>query len=794
MAESDLTTGSPIPIPRTTLIGRESEIALGGKLLLDDAVPLLTLTGPGGVGKTRLALAIAQHVAPRFADGVLWVDLAPLADPALVPGAVAQALAVTPAPGGDVAQAITHHLRRRQVLLLLDNCEHVLAAAAALVGTLLDRCPALQVLATSRAPLRVRGEQELPVDPLPVPTADDAWEAVSGSDAVRLFVARARAVRPGFAIDAVNAAAVAEVCRRLDGLPLAIELAAARSKVLSPAALLAQLSHQLQLLRGGPRDAPARQQTIRDAIAWSYDLLAPSDQALFRRLAVFVGGFTLEAARAVAGEAGPTASVTDGLTALVDQSLVRRIDGANGESRFDMLETVREFGLERLAARGEEAEAREQHARMFSQLAAEAEPALIAGSIASGWFHRLDDERGNLRAALTYWLAVGAGTEAMRLAGALVEYWWARSDFGEGRDWCARALALTSDDTPHTAQADALFGACALACMQGDDAAAVDAGLAMLAIAEAHHDYVRIARASHVLCESERRRGAEERAIEHNRRGIAAARGANSSVWLAWSLQQAIQEPHTLGAAEAMAVYTEALDLFRQIGSDRGELHTLRVGAQIALRADDVTEGARMLAASLALGGTHGESFGAIEGLVCAARFAAYRGDGARLARLLGAIERWSAELGYDPTEQGYPNLDMSLAEARERLGTASVTRHFEAGRLLSPADTVAEAIAWLTQISDGRPECLSEEAFDLLPTGDLASLPPPARGSHVNLTRREREVLALLCKRQTDSEIAKQLFLSTRTVESHVRNILGKLGAANRREAAALAARLALV
>ncbi|HEU0113159.1 MAG TPA: hypothetical protein VFQ80_00695, partial [Thermomicrobiales bacterium] len=385
-------------------------------MLLDEAVPLLTLTGPGGVGKTRLALAIAADVADAFADGVVWVDLAPLADPALVPAAVAAALQMAPGSTQPLPVQLAAVLRPRQILLLLDNCEHVLAEAAALVAILLTSCPAMQALATSRAPLHVQGEQVFPAPPLAVPDPGAKQrDVVAAAPAVALFVQRARGADPHFTLTDENAVVVAEICRRLDGLPLAIELAAARVNLLSPAALLALLNHRLQVLAAGPRDAPARHQTIRDAIAWSYALLAPAEQAFFRRLAVFAGGWTLEAV-AAASDLSLSAALNR-LNTLVDQSLVVRQQApGDDDRRFTMLETIREFALAQLVEQGEASAARDRHAAFFLALAETAELHLhgVAGDQA-GWFARMDAEFGNLRAAIVWFLAQRDGERALRV-------------------------------------------------------------------------------------------------------------------------------------------------------------------------------------------------------------------------------------------------------------------------------------------------------------------------------------------------------------------------------------------
>jgi predicted ATPase/class 3 adenylate cyclase len=458
-----------LPAQLTSFVGREEEVAEIDRLI--ERSRLLTLTGPGGSGKTRLALEVAAGALLRYRDGAFFVDLSSVTDPDLVPSSLAAALGVQEVPGRPILEAVQAHLRDRELLLVVDNLEQV-AEGAPVLEELLTAAPGLTVLATSRIVLSLRGEQEYPVPPLDPPEPDRLPDLATlrRIDAVRLFTERAAAASPAFRLTEANAPAVAEITARLDGLPLAIELAAARTKVLSPEQMLPRLDRRLAVLTAGPRTLPERQRTLRGAIAWSHDLLEDAERTLFAGLAVFAGGWALDAAEAVMDPAGRGLDPLDGLASLVDRSLVRRTD-PNGEPRFAMLETIREFALEQLNGSGQAADVRRRHAEHFLDLAVAAEPHLV-GEDQARWLDRCEIEHANIRTALRWAVEAGEGERAQEAAGALWRFWQQRGHLAEARRWFDEVLSMPSGEGRTRARAKALIGAGGVAWWRKDREAA----------------------------------------------------------------------------------------------------------------------------------------------------------------------------------------------------------------------------------------------------------------------------------------------------------------------------------
>jgi predicted ATPase/class 3 adenylate cyclase len=443
-----------LPPQPTSFVGREREVAEVASLLAETR--LLTLTGPGGTGKTRLALKAAADHIDRFSDGVFFADLSPIVDPALVPSVIAQALLVREEAGRHILDTLAEHLRDRHILLVLDNSEQVIEAGAA-IARLIDAAPQLTVLATSRAPFHISAEHAYQVLPLAVPDPKQPadLDMIIGSEAVALFAERAAAIRPDFRVTSKNGAVVAGITARLDGLPLAIELAASRLKVLSPEALLERLGQRLALLTSGARDLPERQRTLRAAIEWSHDLFEPEEQRLFARLGTFNGDWTLEAAEVICGP-GLSLDVLDGVGTLIDHSMVRAREPRNdGEPRFTMLETIREFAVERLALSGEEDELRRRHAERFRDVAEEAEGHLTREDRVA-WLARLESEHDNMRAALDWTERTQDAETGLRIAAAMWRFWLQRGHLSEGRGRLERLLSMPGADVGGRVRARAL--------------------------------------------------------------------------------------------------------------------------------------------------------------------------------------------------------------------------------------------------------------------------------------------------------------------------------------------------
>jgi len=814
-----------LPVSLTSLIGREHEVKALHALLLRPDVRLLTLTGTPGVGKTRLALEVALELVHDFADGVHLVFLAPISDPAFVIPTIAHRLGLTESgslPLLDLLKTTQHDKHR---LLLLDNFEHVITAAT-LLAELLEACPDLKLLVTSREVLRLRGEHQFAVLPLALPDPkrlpDD--RSLAHVPAVNLFLQRVQAINSDFHLTTDNAATIAEICLRLDGLPLAIELAAARGKLLAPQALLARLDRRLHVLTGGARDLPLRQRTLRNTLAWSYELLTAQEQRLFQRISVFVGGATLEAIEAICAalDDGEVAAL-DGVASLTDKSLLQQLDQEGNESRLLMLETIREYGWECLIASGEEEATRLAHAEYYLALAEEAEP-YLKGAQQLLWLRRLDREQENLRAALGWLIAHEEMEKALRFCGALWWFWQNQGYLSEGRRWLKAVLALPGTGARPAMRARALSAAGDLAGAQDEwreahlllsESVALyreledDCGL-VLPLATLGEGMIRLGdptagvllmeesialcrklglkwELSHVLlwlAYNAYLQGDLAQVTALTQESLALARELGEKTLIARAL-------NTLGygtwlqgdPVRATALAEEGLMLHRELGDKALITSALDTLGSIALSQGDLERAIACFTEGLSVAQELRHETLIAEGLSEArelrnqmfiawllwglARVAVAQNQLKRAAQLFGATEvRYDVNKVLSPNQRD--DYERMISSVRAQLGEQAFAAAWAEGRTISREQILA---------AQGTAEILA-----LIPTEPSSAPPvrmPPT--SPAGLTTREMDVLRLLAQGLTSAQIAARLVIGVVTVNSHVRSIYSKLGITSR-------------
>jgi predicted ATPase len=710
-----------LPASLISFVGREQDLAQIARLLDDHR--LVTLYGAPGVGKTRLALRVAGEVLPAFEDGVWLVELAALAEPTLVPAAVASALGVRHEGRHPLVEVLVERFRGAELLLLLDNCEHLLDACATLANTLLSACPGLWILATSREPLRLTGEVSWSVPSLSVPASDEppgssppprdpasTVEAVLASEAGRLFLERALAVRPAFELSEIAASGVAQICRRLDGIPLAVELAAARVRALTAEQLATRLDDRFLLLTSGSRAGLPRQRTLRALIDWSYDLLSEPERILLRRLAVFAGGWTLEAAEAVAADERPATdgerngqasspvlrplSVLDLLSQLVEKSLVT-VDDRPGEARYRLLEVIRQYGEERLVEAGEADALRRRHSAWFLALAERAWPELW-GPDEVAWLRRLDAEHDNLRTALAWCRAVEEDEAGLRLAWALMRYWDQRGYYAEGRAHLARALAIAPG--PSEARARALSVAGFLALEQGDSSQARAMLEEGLALARALGDPFTLGMSLVLLGAVLINVGELRRAVTllEESAPLSRAVGEEAHAYildilsLFWRANVARVQADERRAGELLEA---GLNRAREHGARSVTCHFLQRLGQLAIHRADYEQAAALQRESLVVFDELADPLGIMLSLTGLACVAGAQGRAERATRLLGAAEVLRDRLSFVLLRQFRADHERARDTARVRLGEAAFAVAWAEGRAMPLSQAVAYAL-----------------------------------------------------------------------------------------------------
>ena len=669
-------TPNNLPQQATSFVGREKELADVRTLLA--RVRTLTLTGSGGCGKTRLGLQVAAELLDRFPDGVWLVELAPLADPGLVPQTVATALRLKERPATPISQTLIEHLKDKRLLLLLDNCEHLLDACARLADALVRQCPGVQILASSREALGIGGEQayRVPSLSLPDPTQAHTPLSVAPFEAVRLFTERALLARADFQVTDQNASTLASICYRLDGIPLAIELAATRVRSLSVAEINRKLDERFRLLTGGSRTALPRQQTLRSLIDWSYDLLDDGERRLLQRLSVFAGGWTLEGAEQVTSDASvQDRCVADLLTSLCDKSLVV-VEQSGGHYRYRLLETVRQYARERLLEGGDSATFRKRHRDYIVALAEAAAPKL-RGPEQIEWLRRLESEHENLRAGLEWSLAEPGSREGLRLCGALQFFWIMRGHLFEGREWCARVLAKSGVDERTRERASVLNAAGLFAYRQSDYAAARSLHEESLTIRRQLGDKkgIGVSLGNLGLVAADEGDFASAQALHEESLAIARELGnRNGIVASIGNLGSVAQDRGDFSAARAL--FRESLAILRELGDRRGTAITLHRLAQLDGKLGAHSQAKALYRQSLKILSELGDKGRIAYALQELAAVAAALGDPMRAARLWGAEERLRAEVGSPVPQHERPDYDREVAQARAALGDGPAFDH----------------------------------------------------------------------------------------------------------------------